>query len=81
MSPEKQAVVDLLVSTTTLDDLRNWVYESHKDIYGMRGRWATKASAHECADWIARHFEMTTLPDGTSAWQFNEAARALAEFE
>jgi hypothetical protein len=45
-----------LVAQGGLDGLREWVYDSHKDIHGVKARWAMSWSAEECADWIVRHF-------------------------
>jgi hypothetical protein len=49
------------------DSLREWVYESHKDFYGTKGRWAMTATSTECADWIVRHFSFNEAQD---LWEF-----------
>ena len=45
------------------EGLREWAYDSHKDVTGMKGRWAVHAPIGEVLDWLGQHF--TKGADGT----------------
>lgn len=40
----------------SLEGLQEWCYESHKDFYGVKGRWFLNADKAECISWIKNHF-------------------------
>lgn len=74
----KAADRERLLSTCSVEDLREWVYESYKDIHGIRGRSFLTASAEECADWIVSYFQWD---EANGFWSFTDEARSLVNEE
>lgn len=44
------------LNTLAAEDLYEWVYESHKDFYGVKGRHMFGASKEALIEWITAHF-------------------------
>jgi hypothetical protein len=76
---QKSDFATLIASAGTpggVASLREWVYDSYKDIEGVRGHWAMHSDAQELADWIVRHFEL----EG-NCWVFSADTRARLDAE
>lgn len=47
----------------TWQDLYEWVNESHKDFYGIRGRHYADATREVLIEWILSHFQYNEQED------------------